>query len=71
MTKLKYFFTTNWVYPIGAILGGLAGYLYWVYVGCETGTCPITASPTRTTLYWALMGALMLGLLKNKKKEQE
>lgn len=70
MSKLKQLFSTNWVYPLGALVGGLAGYLYWVYVGCETGTCPITASPTRTTLYWALMGALIFSLFKNKRTKE-
>lgn len=71
MNKVKIFLKNNWFYLIGAFIGGLAGYLYWIYVGCETGTCPITASPIRTTLYGALMGALAFSLFKNNKKEEK
>lgn len=69
MNKIKVFFKNNWQYPVGGLVGGVAGYLYWIYVGCETGTCPITASPTRTVLYGALMGALAFSLFKNNKKQ--
>ena len=27
---------------LGAALGALGGYLYWYFVGCADGTCPIT-----------------------------
>ena len=30
---------------IGTLLGGVGGFLYWKFVGCASGTCPITASP--------------------------
>jgi H+/Cl- antiporter ClcA len=43
----------------GAAIGALAGWFYWKYVGCETGTCPITARPLSSTLYGALLGALL------------
>ncbi len=42
-----------------SILGGAAlGYLYHRVVGCRSGACPITASPTISTLYGAAMGLL-------------
>jgi hypothetical protein len=46
---------------LGAILGGIAGYLYWQFYGCENG-CTITGSPVNSTLYMAMMGALIPGL---------
>jgi hypothetical protein len=30
---------------IGAGLGALAGFAYWYFVGCSTGSCAITSSP--------------------------
>ena len=48
-------------YIIGAVLGGLAGFLYWKYVGCLTGTCAISSKPLNSTLYFALIGAVLLG----------
>ncbi len=62
------FLKNNWTYIAGGILGALGGYLYWLYIGCETGTCPITASPTNSTLYGVLLGALFGGMFKRSKK---
>lgn len=42
------------------VLGGaVAGFLYYRFVGCRTGTCPITSSPIISTLYGAMMGYLL------------
>lgn len=60
----------NWTYILGGALGALGGYLYWLYVGCETGTCPITASPTNSTLYGVLLGVLVGGMFKRTKKSE-
>ncbi len=57
------------LYLIGAILGALAGYLYWQYVGCESGTCAITSRPLNSTLYGSLMGTLFLGMFDTQEKD--
>lgn len=57
------------LYLLGALLGGLAGYLYWYYVGCESGTCAITSKPLNSTLYGTLMGALALGMFEKDAKK--
>lgn len=38
---------------IGTILGALAGYLYWRFVGCSSGSCPITSNPYLTMIWFA------------------
>ena len=43
---------------LSVLIGALLGFLYYRFVGCRTGTCPITASPYRSTLYGALVGYL-------------
>jgi hypothetical protein len=43
----------------GIVLGGIAGYLFYYFVGCQTGTCPITSNPYWSILYGTVMGALM------------
>lgn len=60
----------NWTYLLGALLGAVGGYLYWRYIGCSTGTCPITSSPTMSTLYGVLMGSLLGGILKKDKAKK-
>lgn len=59
------------LYVIGAILGALAGYLYWHYVGCQSGTCAITSKPLNSTLYGSVMGMLFLGMFEKQKTENE
>jgi uncharacterized membrane protein YedE/YeeE len=54
---------------IGIIIGAIAGYLYYFYVGCASGTCAITSKPLNSTLYGALMGGLIFNLfVKSPKK---
>ncbi len=57
---------SNWTYIAGALIGAVAGYMYWRYIGCSTGTCPITSSPTMSTLYGVLMGGLLGGIFNKK-----
>jgi len=47
------------------VLGALAGFAYYYFVGCKSGTCPITSNPLNTTAYGMLMGAL-LGIKEKK-----
>jgi hypothetical protein len=68
---MKKWFSNNGLYIIGAVLGAVAGYLYWQQVGCVSGTCDITSKPLNSTLYGAVMGALLLGLFKKENKKQE
>lgn len=58
------------LYFVGAVLGALAGYLYWQYVGCESGTCAITSRPLNSTLYGSLMGTLFLGMFVKEKESK-
>jgi hypothetical protein len=51
---------------IGIAIGGLAGYLYYYFVGCASGTCAITSSPLNSTLYGILMGALLFNSFEKK-----
>ena len=64
---MKQWILTNKMYAIGAALGAIAGFLYWKYVGCLTGTCAITSNPTRSTIYFAIIGALFFGLFIKSK----
>lgn len=67
---MKKWFKENMLYLIGGAVGAIAGYIYWQQVGCVSGTCMITSKPLNSTLYGALMGSLLFGLFKKKKKEK-
>lgn len=42
------------------VLGGaLAGFLYYQFVGCSTGSCWITSHPAVTTVYCSIIGGLV------------
>jgi hypothetical protein len=58
-----------------AAIGGLGGFLYWRFVGCTSGTCPI-----KSVWYWStlwglafgyLLGDLLKDFLKRRKEKQE
>ena len=52
---------------IGITLGAVAGFLYWKFIGCSSGTCMITSKPINSTLYGAIMGFLVAGIFKKDK----
>ena len=43
---------------LGAAVGAAIGYVLYRFVGCKTGTCPITASPWTSMLVWGIIGAI-------------
>ncbi len=54
---------------IGICLGALGGYLYYYFIGCTRGSCPITSNPYLSILYGALLGGILF--YKPRKKEQQ
>jgi hypothetical protein len=67
---MKKWIVQNKLYFIGALLGGLGGFLYWKYIGCLTGTCAISSNPLHSTLYFALMGAVLLGAFQKSNSQK-
>jgi hypothetical protein len=52
------------LYIIGALVGGMLGFLYYYFIGCSSGSCIITSKPINSTLYGALMGGLLVSIIK-------
>jgi Family of unknown function (DUF6132) len=67
---MKKWFKNNKLYLIGAAIGAIAGYLYWQQISCASGTCMITSKPVNSTIYGAIMGALLFGMFKKESKKQ-
>ncbi len=44
---------------IGAITGGGLGFAYYKFVGCSSGPCPLTGNPVISTIFGAVLGALI------------
>ena len=54
---------------IGIVVGAIAGYLYYYYIGCASGTCSITSKPLNSSLYGAVIGGLLFNMfVKSPKK---
>lgn len=56
---------------IGLAVGAAGGYLYWMYVGCESGGCPITSSPVNSSIWGASMGGLLFSMFSKKEKKDD
>ena len=54
---------------IGIAIGALAGYGYYFYMGCASGTCAITSKPPNSTLYGAVMGGLVFNIFMKETKK--
>jgi multisubunit Na+/H+ antiporter MnhE subunit len=65
---MKDFFKKHWLRIAGILVGALVGYIYYHYVGCLSGTCPITSNPYRMMIYGALVGYLLFDLFSSNKK---
>jgi hypothetical protein len=53
-------------------VGALGGLLYYYFVGCGTGSCPITANPWRMMIYGAVLGVLIFDIFtKTETKEND
>jgi len=66
---MKKWLLNNKLTVIGAILGAIGGFLYYYFVGCASGTCGITSSPVNSTLYFAVLGGLIVNLIKPETKK--
>ena len=54
---------------IGIVVGLIAGYAYYHFVGCTSGTCAITSKPLNSTVYGGLMGGLLFNMFVTSPKK--
>jgi hypothetical protein len=68
---MKKWFNQNKLYAAGAVIGAIAGLLYWKFAGCTNGSCMITSQPFNSALYGALLGSLTLGFFNNNNQHDQ
>ena len=64
------YLTKNKFVIIGAILGGVGGYLYYHFIGCSSGTCAIISKPLNSSLYGAIVGGLLFSYIPTDKTKK-
>jgi hypothetical protein len=47
------------------LAGGLGGLLYWKFIGCKSGTCPIKSVWYLSTLWGLVIGYLAGGIIED------
>lgn len=61
----KYFRLIN---IIGLVIGIILGYIYYIKVGCNSGSCPITSNPWMSMIWGGILGYLVSDLFKKTKE---
>lgn len=51
------------------LAGALLGYAYYYFIGCTSGSCPITSNPYISTIYGSVIGFVIS--MPGKKKEKK
>lgn len=44
---------------LGIGIGAILGYAYYYFIGCSSGTCPITSNPLSSILYGSVFGLVL------------
>ena len=72
---MKEFIRKHIIEIVFSIAGATGGFLYWKFVGCSTGTCPIKSIWYMSTLWGVIFGYLcgsiisdLIRKFKNKSK---
>ncbi|RKD91758.1 DUF6132 family protein [Mangrovibacterium diazotrophicum] len=65
-------FTSKYKWQLfGTGIGIIAGFLYWYYIGCTSGTCPIQSNWHTSSLYGGLLGYFVSDLKKKPAAKEE
>jgi len=52
---------------LGLIIGAIGGYIYYVEIGCVSGTCAITSNPWMSTAWGGAFGYLVFDMFRGNK----
>jgi hypothetical protein len=60
--SVRAFFTSRYFWKpfLSVFLGGVAGYLFYHFVGCKGGSCAITGNPLGSIIFGSLLGLFVV-----------
>ncbi|MBN1294239.1 MAG: YtxH domain-containing protein [Candidatus Latescibacteria bacterium] len=47
---------------VGPVAGAAVGFVYYKFIGCSSGACPITSNPWASMIYGAILGFMIAGM---------
>jgi hypothetical protein len=62
---MKDFIRKNLFVIILSVAGAVGGFLYWKFIGCQSGTCPIKSRWYLSTLWGLAFGYLAGSIIKD------
>jgi len=55
----------------GIVIGAIGGYIYYLQVGCVSGTCAITSNPWMSIAWGGAFGYLVFDMFDKKKTKED
>ena len=56
---------------VGVVVGGILGYAYYHFIGCNSGSCAITSKPINSSVYGMIVGYLLFSMFEQSGKLKE
>lgn len=66
--KDRFFAMFPLVSLIGLVVGAVGGYIYYIEIGCNSGSCAITSNPFMSVIWGAVIGYLVFDIFRKKPK---
>jgi hypothetical protein len=60
MAMLRSLLRSRWRTAVGVLAGAAAGAAYAHFIGCHTGTCPLTGNVWTAALFFGFTGGVVL-----------
>jgi hypothetical protein len=59
---VKEFFKSSYFWRpfLGIFIGALAGFLYYYFIGCSSGSCAITSNPYKSIFFGGFFGFFLV-----------
>lgn len=67
---MKEFWRKNKWALIFVIPGIIGGFMYWKFIGCNSGSCPITSVWYNSSIYGAIMGFVVGSFIDDSLKKK-